>query len=232
MSSSPPVIALPAKLNPRAGWLACPVCGTEFRRSGRQTHCRPACYSRAWRLRHPTSWRQLVRQTTRPCSWCNSPFETRNVKRVFCSGRCRNAHVRQHWREDPVAARERARAWFAQHADLVRERARKWSRDHPVEKARQRHARRAREVGAPGAWMASEWRALRESLGDRCAYCGSTQRLTIDHVVPLVRGGSNSIDNLIVACRSCNSRKGTLTALEFAERTRSRTTTGGGLRAS
>lgn len=233
MKSKSEAIALPAKLSPVAGWLACAVCGTEFRRSGRQVYCRTACHSRAWRVRHPSSWRQLVREATRLCSRCKSSYVTHNVKRIFCSARCKNAHVRQHWREDPVEARQRARAWFEQHSELVRERARRWSREHPAEKAQQRHARRAREMGAPGTWKASEWRALRQSLGDRCAYCGSTQLLTIDHVIPLVRGGSNAIDNLVVACRSCNSRKGSLTAVEFAVRRRSKTmTTGDGLHAT
>jgi 5-methylcytosine-specific restriction endonuclease McrA len=45
-----------------------------------------------------------------------------------------------------------------------------------------------------------------------CAYCGRpptfTDPLAVDHVVPLVRGGTNSLDNLVAAHRSCNSRKG------------------------
>ena len=44
-----------------------------------------------------------------------------------------------------------------------------------------------------------------------CTYCGSPATrgndLTIDHVVPLSRGGTNRRDNLTVACRRCNSRK-------------------------
>jgi 5-methylcytosine-specific restriction endonuclease McrA len=31
---------------------------------------------------------------------------------------------------------------------------------------------------------------------------------TVDHVVPVSRGGTASMENLVVACRSCNSRKG------------------------
>ena len=40
-----------------------------------------------------------------------------------------------------------------------------------------------------------------------CYYCGHRDNLTVDHVVPLVRGGPEEAVNLIWACRSCNSSK-------------------------
>jgi 5-methylcytosine-specific restriction endonuclease McrA len=47
-----------------------------------------------------------------------------------------------------------------------------------------------------------------------CQYCGaqpSKSNLTIDHVVPRVRGGDTSWENLVCACKSCNLRKGAKT---------------------
>ena len=41
-----------------------------------------------------------------------------------------------------------------------------------------------------------------------CQYCGATSRLTIDHVVPRCRGGGDTWENLVVACSSCNTKKG------------------------
>ena len=41
-----------------------------------------------------------------------------------------------------------------------------------------------------------------------CQYCGSTTRLTIDHVLPRSKGGDDSWENLVVACSSCNTKKG------------------------
>ncbi len=44
-----------------------------------------------------------------------------------------------------------------------------------------------------------------------CQYCGEhskTQYLTFDHVIPRSRGGETSWDNIIAACRPCNTRKG------------------------
>ncbi len=45
----------------------------------------------------------------------------------------------------------------------------------------------------------------------KCAYCGgafSLSRLTIDHIVPLSKGGSWRNENITVACDSCNQAKG------------------------
>ena len=40
-----------------------------------------------------------------------------------------------------------------------------------------------------------------------CAYCGSSEELTADHLLPTSRGGPESGANLVRACRSCNSSK-------------------------
>jgi uncharacterized Zn finger protein (UPF0148 family) len=61
--------------------------------------------------------------------------------------------------------------------------------------------------------------------GYRCRYCtrpvfeGITgpQMLTIDHVVPRGRGGTNSLSNLVVACNGCNQEKAHLLASEWQE---------------
>ena len=43
---------------------------------------------------------------------------------------------------------------------------------------------------------------------NKCQYCGSTRNLTIDHVIPKSKGGNHTWENLVVACVSCNTRKG------------------------
>lgn len=50
--------------------------------------------------------------------------------------------------------------------------------------------------------------AIYEKFDNMCVYCGSREDLGLDHVVALTRGGKHSMDNLVVACRSCNSSKG------------------------
>jgi 5-methylcytosine-specific restriction endonuclease McrA len=75
--------------------------------------------------------------------------------------------------------------------------------------------RRARLVGAPGAFTLAEWERLCFEHCYVCAYCGAWTTLTADHRISLLRGGTNTIDNILPACASCNSRKGTMSEEEF-----------------
>jgi len=57
---------------------------------------------------------------------------------------------------------------------------------------------------------------LLEKWGRRCAYCGKENvPLTIDHIHPKSRGGSDRVSNLTLACCSCNQRKGNRDVAEF-----------------
>lgn len=47
-----------------------------------------------------------------------------------------------------------------------------------------------------------------------CQYCGSTKQLTIDHVIPVSKGGKHKWDNVVTACERCNQRKGDRTPLQ------------------
>lgn len=40
-----------------------------------------------------------------------------------------------------------------------------------------------------------------------CCYCGCTEHLTLDHLVPKFSGGEDSGDNIVYACKACNSSK-------------------------
>ncbi len=60
---------------------------------------------------------------------------------------------------------------------------------------------------------------LKMILPQACCYCGSREFLSADHLIPTKRGGANTGDNLVWACRSCNSSKCARDALEWlAER--------------
>jgi 5-methylcytosine-specific restriction endonuclease McrA len=43
--------------------------------------------------------------------------------------------------------------------------------------------------------------------GESCTYCGKMTKLTVDHFVPVSKGGNNDINNLIPCCPPCNSSK-------------------------
>ena len=42
---------------------------------------------------------------------------------------------------------------------------------------------------------------------ESCCYCGSKDNIQMDHLIPQIKGGQNAADNLVWACRSCNSSK-------------------------
>lgn len=51
--------------------------------------------------------------------------------------------------------------------------------------------------------------------GHRCQYCGRTDvTLTVDHIIPRSRGGTDTWDNLVAACVACNNKKGDHTPSE------------------
>jgi len=124
-----------------------------------------------------------------------------------------------HADEQRARQREAGRAKYAADPEAVLRYNREWRVRNP-ERARayvrlSGHRRRAATGGQ--RLRAEDWFALLERFGHRCAYCGSTEDLCADHRIPLARGGSNTVDNLLPACRSCNSRKHTKTEDEFRE---------------
>jgi len=57
---------------------------------------------------------------------------------------------------------------------------------------------------------------LLEKFNRRCVYCNKPSKtLEVEHIIPKSRGGTNSLDNLAIACTKCNRLKGSKTAEEF-----------------
>lgn len=64
-----------------------------------------------------------------------------------------------------------------------------------------------------------EERAVRLALFDgQCAFCGSSKKLTMDHVVAISRGGLHEAGNIVPACQSCNSKKSASIVFEWYSR--------------
>lgn len=65
----------------------------------------------------------------------------------------------------------------------------------------------------------SQWWKRKLSAG-LCYYCGcqvGARQLTMDHVVPLVRGGRSTRGNVVPACKTCNNKKQLLLPVEWEE---------------
>lgn len=105
-------------------------------------------------------------------------------------------------------ARNRRRAEPEHHLSLARarraanpDRERQWRK---LSEAR----RRAKSEMFGRALLSGEWECILAEHGGRCIYCGSSDDLTRDHFWPLSKCGPHEPENLVPACRRCNSRKG------------------------
>lgn len=56
---------------------------------------------------------------------------------------------------------------------------------------------------------------LKMILPQVCCYCGANDNLSIDHLIPKAKGGNDDAENMIWACRSCNSSKGAKDMLDW-----------------
>jgi len=73
------------------------------------------------------------------------------------------------------------------------------------------YKRRAREKESLGSHSLEEWENLKKEFNYTCPMCSKSEpeiTLTEDHVIPLIKGGTNWISNIHPLCRSCNSKKG------------------------
>lgn len=66
-------------------------------------------------------------------------------------------------------------------------------------------------------WIRQEKRIAIVTIrdGGECVYCGSDQKLTLDHIKPRSSGGSNEAENLVTACQSCNSKRRDMDIADF-----------------
>jgi 5-methylcytosine-specific restriction endonuclease McrA len=57
----------------------------------------------------------------------------------------------------------------------------------------------------------THWKKIRAKVlaagGYECVYCGANEKLSVDHVIPISKGGTDEMENLVVACIKCNSKK-------------------------
>lgn len=113
----------------------------------------------------------------------------------------------------------RRRVYYAAHREEIKQRQAVYDADHREKRKGQRAAhpevsqincarRRAKKKGLPATLTVEQWEVIKIAYGNRCAYCGKKPgQLTQDHVIPLSKGGGTIAENIVPACKSCNSKK-------------------------
>ncbi|MFJ7588418.1 HNH endonuclease [Streptomyces sp. NPDC097617] len=162
---------------------------------------------------------------TKPYSEFYASAGTRDGQRNPCKSCCLRRQANYDARADVQAARreyrqanavaiaEARRRWRLANPELHAARSAEWKRANPDAHARHKSKDRARRYGAEHepysrAEVFARW-------GSRCCYCNEPAT-SIDHVVPLSRGGHDVEANAVPCCKSCNSSKGRKTLAEWA----------------
>jgi 5-methylcytosine-specific restriction endonuclease McrA len=124
-------------------------------------------------------------------------------------------------RGEEIRARDRER--YQENPDGKRAAALRWAKENPTKaKAIQARRRALKQAATVGQVTEKDLLQMFERNAGLCFYCNEVEASTIDHVVPLVRGGTHSIGNLVPCCKRCNSSKGALFIVEWRHRNRSK----------
>jgi 5-methylcytosine-specific restriction endonuclease McrA len=177
-------------------------------RDGLSSFCR-LCHNKAsakWRLEHPERVKAIQKANYEKHAderrQRSSDYRKSNPEKVAIGlrrWRSKNVeHLRQYDKMTREANPEQRREWLHQ-----------WGQTHPEKIREYANNRRAMRTNNGGKITAEEWQELVWAFGSKCLCCGTRENITLDHVVPLVRGGRNDIANAQPLCKSCNSSKGT-----------------------
>jgi len=131
-----------------------------------------------------------------------------------------HASHKQQARDYYIAHREtiiaRSARSQAMNPKAAKARKKKWASLHPEVHRAKEVRRRANKRNAPlNDLTAEQFAEIQAAYNFRCVYCPPNcwrcahkrHKLTIDHITPLIAGGSNTVHNIVPACLSCNVKK-------------------------
>jgi 5-methylcytosine-specific restriction endonuclease McrA len=128
---------------------------------------------------------------------------------------------RDRWNSWKAANRERHREYQRRHYEANKHLYQASRERNRANRALQESERRARKAASGGTITLEAWKIRCHAFHYQCYLCGEQldeRTVTMDHVMPLSRGGSHTIENVAPACGFCNCSKHNLTVTEFVAR--------------
>lgn len=164
---------------------------------------------------------QVALNATRQCSACSQTKPLTDFsKQASCPGGfrnecqdCKNAKARDWYLRNKEHRKKTAQAWRDSNRDKVAKASSAWTKSNADKKLNHYHARKAR-LKQNGVYKVAATE-LKRLYSSPCFYCGTSDNITQDHVIPIQRGGRHSIGNLVPACQPCNSSKQDKTITEW-----------------
>lgn len=117
-------------------------------------------------------------------------------------------------KKNPESARASTKKWAAENKDKIAE----WRKNNPF-KMREYYNRRRLREGAGNGFSKQDIEILLQQQVGRCNYCHSSlieNKMHVDHIIPISRGGEHSSRNIQLLCMSCNCSKGQKMPIDWA----------------
>lgn len=160
-----------------------------------------------WNLTHPVR----VKEMQRKYYDANTVLVKERAKQWAAANPEKRKEIMRKWHlAHPGRAAELLKKWRITNPERAKKLSRKvsptWKRNHSDQVNEFNHRYRARKRNAEISDCTERIEELRTC--ELCFWCGiRMESVTIDHVIPLSRGGKHTPDNLVAACNTCNSSK-------------------------
>lgn len=118
-----------------------------------------------------------------------------------------SAYAKQRRITHPEIYAARAKAYREANKDAIREKDKTYKREHKDALSVATEKRRTKRKRLESTLTKEQWAFIKESFGNKCAYCGKEKKLEQDHFVPLAKSGEYTHNNIVPACRQCNRSK-------------------------
>lgn len=133
-------------------------------------------------------------------------------------------HKRNHYLNNLERYKQITARWNFEHKEKHMESHRKWLKNNPEKaravRTRYENKRRAWENNCEDKVTTNELNELIKNSNNICFWCDKEipqNKLHLDHIYPLSRGGMNNIYNIVISCEYCNKRKADKNPEKFIE---------------